>query len=206
MYESDLLTIFQKKAYIWGKFLEMKNLPIGLQTLPTLREKNGVYVDKTQMIHQLITNGVYYFLSRPRRFGKSLLISTMEELFLGHKEMFEDTWVYDNWDWTKKSPVILFSFDEMSYQDLGLEGAIIQEIKEWADQYEVDLVGLDIKSLFKDLLKKVSKKYGKVVLLIDEYDKPITDFLEFSPYEQAKVNQGIMREFFRCFEKRRALP
>ena len=179
----------------------MKNLPIGLQTLPTLREKNGVYVDKTQMIHRLITNGVYYFLSRPRRFGKSLLISTMEELFLGHKEMFEDTWVYDNWDWTKKSPVILFSFDEMSYQDLGLEGAIIQEIKEWADQYEVDLVGLDIKSLFKDLLKKVSKKYGKIVLLIDEYDKPITDFLEFPPYEEAKKNQGIMRKFYSVLKR-----
>ena len=63
----------------------MKNLPIGLQTLPALRERNCVYVDKTQMIYQLVKEGIYYFLSRPRRFGKSLLISTMKELFWGIK-------------------------------------------------------------------------------------------------------------------------
>ena len=174
----------------------MKNLPIGLQTLPTLREKNGVYVDKTQMIHRLITNGVYYFLSRPRRFGKSLLISTMSELFSGNKALFEGTWIYDNWDWSKKSPVIHFSFDNMPYKGLGLDAAILKEIRKWAKEYKVRVETQDVKAAFNDLLEKVSKKHGKIALLIDEYDKPITDFLEFTPYEQAKVNQGIMREFY----------
>ena len=174
----------------------MKNLPIGLQTLSKLREKNCVYIDKTQFIHKMITEGVYYFLSRPRRFGKSLLISTMKELFSGNKELFEGTWIYDNWDWSKNNPVIHFSFDKMAYQDLGLDGAIIQEIKKWASKYEIDLEGEGVKSLFDELLEKVSKKHGKIALLIDEYDKPIIDYLEFPPYEQAKVNQGIMRQFY----------
>ena len=97
----------------------MKVLPIGLQTLQSIRELNCVYVDKTQFIHKLARQGKYYFLSRPRRFGKSLLISTMKEMFLGNKELFKDTWVYENWDWSKKSPVIHFSFDSMDYLDFG---------------------------------------------------------------------------------------
>lgn len=174
----------------------MKNLPIGLQTLPKLREKNCVYVDKTQMVHSLVTRGVYYFLSRPRRFGKSLLISTMRELFLGNKAVFEGTWIENNWDWSKKNPVIHFSFDKMDYKDLGLDVVLIQEIKSYAVKYKVKLVNTSVKSLFTELLEKVEKKHGKIALLIDEYDKPITDFLEFPPYEQAKKNQVIMRQFY----------
>ena len=132
----------------------MKNLPIGLQTLPKLREKDCVYVDKTQMIHNLVKQGVYYFLSRPRRFGKSLLISTMKELFLGNKHLFQDTWIENNWDWSKTNPVIHFSFDKMSYQALGLEGAMIQEIKKFAASYKVNLVNKDVKSLFNELRSK----------------------------------------------------
>lgn len=174
----------------------MKNLPIGLQTLPKLREKNCVYVDKTQLIHSLVEKGVYYFLSRPRRFGKSLLISTMKELFLGKKELFTGTWIENNWDWSKTNPVIHFSFDKMSYQSLGLDGAIVHEIKKIAKEFKVRLVNKDVKAAFNELLEKVSQKHGQIVLLIDEYDKPIIDFLEFPPYEQAKVNQNIMRQFY----------
>jgi hypothetical protein len=174
----------------------MKNLPIGLQTLPKLREKNGIYVDKTPMMHRLIERGIYYFLSRPRRFGKSLLISAFKELFEGNKALFTDTWIYDNWDWSTTNPVIHFSFDRMSYQDLGLDGAILQELKAWAKHYKVRLMTQGIKGQFTELLEKVSKKHGQIVLLIDEYDKPITDYLEFPPYEQAKVNRDIMRQFY----------
>ena len=174
----------------------MKNLPIGLQTLPALRERNCVYVDKTQMIESLVSKGIYYFLSRPRRFGKSLLISTMKELFLGHKDMFKDTWAYDHWDWSKINPVIHFSFDKMPYPALGLDGAILQDIKFKAEEQGVELISEDIKSAFNELIEKVFKKHGKIALLIDEYDKPIIDFLEFPPYEQAKKNQAIMRQFY----------
>ncbi len=174
----------------------MKNLPIGLQTLESIRELNCVYVDKTQMIHRLVTKGKYYFLSRPRRFGKSLLISTMKALFLGKKELFKETWIENNWEWSKTNPVIHFSFDGLGYHSQDLDAALIQEIKKWANHFQVTLTEQDLSRLFRELLEKVSKKHGQIVLLIDEYDKPIIDFLEFPPYERAKVNQNIMRQFY----------
>ncbi len=174
----------------------MKNLPIGVQTLPKIREKNCVYVDKTQIIHQLVTTGSYYFLSRPRRFGKSLLISTLKELYLGNKAVFEGLWIENNWNWSKKNPVIHFSFDEMTYKQMGLEATIVQEIEKWAKHYKVRLTTNNYKSQFKELLEKVSKKHGKVALLIDEYDKPIIDFLEKYETDQAKFNRDVLREFY----------
>jgi hypothetical protein len=174
----------------------MKKLPIGLQTLPRLREKDGIYVDKTQMLHRLIEQGVYYFLSRPRRFGKSLLISTFKELFLGNKVLFEGTWIYDNWDWSKTSPVLHFSCDKIGFRELGLDVALKSEINKMAKSYQISLVETDLKGQFRELIEQVATKHGQVVLLIDEYDKPIIDFLEQEPFSQAKVNQGIMREFY----------
>ena len=174
----------------------MKNLPIGLQTLPKLRERNCVYVDKTKMVHQLVSKGIYYFLSRPRRFGKSLLISTFKELFLGHKDMFIDTWIYENWDWSKMNPVIHFSFDNLGYKELGLREAFVGEIKRKAEDFGITQTAEGLSPQFIELLEKIAKKHGQVVLLIDEYDKPIIDFLEFPPYEQAKVNQKVLREFY----------
>jgi hypothetical protein len=94
---------------------EMKKLPIGLQTFNKLRKDNAVYVDKTEEIYNLMKNRSVYFLSRPRRFGKSLLISTLKELFKGSKELFEGLYVYDKWDWTKTSPVIHLDFAEITY-------------------------------------------------------------------------------------------
>ncbi|MDR0724072.1 MAG: AAA family ATPase, partial [Endomicrobium sp.] len=84
----------------------MKKLSIGLQSFQDLREKDYIYVDKTNYIYQLINSGKVYFLSRPRRFGKSLLINTFKELFKGNKQIFEGLYIYDKWDWTKKYPVI----------------------------------------------------------------------------------------------------
>jgi Predicted AAA-ATPase/PD-(D/E)XK nuclease superfamily len=174
----------------------MKNLPIGIQTLPKMREKNCVYVDKTQLVHQLVTTGSYYFFSRPRRFGKSLLISTLKELYLGNKAVFEGLWIENKWDWSKKNPVIHFSFDEMDYKKLGLETVITNELAKWAKHYKVRLTNESVKSKFKELIEKVSKKHGKVALLIDEYDKPIIDFLEKHEIDQAKINRDVLREFY----------
>jgi hypothetical protein len=174
----------------------MKNLPIGIQTLPEIRAKNCVYVDKTRLVHQLATTGKYYFLSRPRRFGKSLLISTLKELYLGNKALFEGLWIENNWDWSKNNPVLHFSFDEMDYKKLGLETVITNELAKWAKHYKVRLTDTGAKSQFKELIEKVSKKHGKVALLIDEYDKPIIDFLEKHEVDQAKFNRDILREFY----------
>jgi Predicted AAA-ATPase/PD-(D/E)XK nuclease superfamily len=177
----------------------MKNLPIGIQTFSDFPDFNFVYVDKTELIHQMTTTGKYYFLSRPRRFGKSLLISTLKALFEGKKDLFKGLWIEDKWDWSKKNPVIHFSFDAMSYDALGLDGAILAELRRWAKRHGVELTESGYKDQFKELIEKVSEKHGKVVILIDEYDKPIMDYLEFETIgvnTQAKINQGIMKKFY----------
>jgi Predicted AAA-ATPase/PD-(D/E)XK nuclease superfamily len=174
----------------------MQNLSIGIQTLSELRAMNCIYVDKTEQVHQLVTTGKYYFFARPRRFGKSLLISTLKSLFLGKKELFEGLWIEDKWDWSKTNPVIHLSFDNMSYGALGLEAALKLALKDCAKAYKIRLTDTNLKDTFKELIQKLSKKHGKVALLIDEYDKPIIDYLEDSLLEIAKTNRLIMRDFY----------
>jgi Predicted AAA-ATPase/PD-(D/E)XK nuclease superfamily len=174
----------------------MKNLPIGIQTLTEIRAMNCIYVDKTEYVHRLVTTGKYYFLSRPRRFGKSLLISTFKQLFLGNKPIFEGLWIHDKWDWTRKNPVIHVSFDQTDYQGLGLEAAICADLEQCAAQYGVILSNHSLKSKFRELIKTLSDKYGKVVLLIDEYDKPIIDYLEDNTIAHAKAHRVILRDFY----------
>ena len=174
----------------------MKNLPIGIQTITEIRRKNCVYVDKTQLIHQLAGSGKYYFLSRPRRFGKSLLVSTLKELFEGNKAVFEGLWIESQWDWSKTNPVIHISFDSVDYQGLGLNKAIIQALNKCAKKQGVEIKSKTLKSTFTELIEQLDKKYGKVVILIDEYDKPILDFLETEKLEQAKANRDVLRDFY----------
>jgi Predicted AAA-ATPase/PD-(D/E)XK nuclease superfamily len=174
----------------------MKNLPIGMQALSDIREKNGIYVDKTQLVHKLVTSGKYYFLSRPRRFGKSLTVSTLKELYEGNEALFEGLWIHDKWDWSKTNPVLYFSFDTFGYGELGLAESLKSELNDMADAFDITLVKTDLKGLFKELIQKLSKKHGKVVLLIDEYDKPIIDYLEQLDIEKAKVNRIILRDFY----------
>lgn len=83
-----------------------KILSHGKQEFRTVIESNSIYVDKTELIYTLLTAGNYYFLSRPRRFGKSLLANTLKEIFLGSKELFKGLWIYNKWDWSKTYPVI----------------------------------------------------------------------------------------------------
>ncbi len=101
-----------------------KILALGRQEFSTVIGDNCIYVDKTNNIYNLITQGKYYFLSRPRRFGKSLLANTIKELFLGSKDLFKGLWIYDKWDWEKTYPVIKISFSNIDHKKLGLEKAI----------------------------------------------------------------------------------
>jgi Predicted AAA-ATPase/PD-(D/E)XK nuclease superfamily len=174
----------------------MKMLPIGIQTLSEIRVFDGIYVDKTQLVHQLVTRGKYYFFSRPRRFGKSLLISTLKSLFLGQKHLFEDLWIAPKWDWSKTNPVIHISFDAVDYQGVGLEGAMHQELYACAKKYNIILPAKTLKSNFTFLIATLSEKYGGVVILIDEYDKPIIDYLETDTLAQAQANRLILRDFY----------
>ncbi|MDR3309558.1 MAG: AAA family ATPase, partial [Tannerella sp.] len=86
--------------------MALRNLPIGVQSFEKMRKDDYVYVDKTEAIYRIVTGGNIYFLSRPRRFGKSLTVSTLEELFKGNKALFEGLYIHDKWDWTKHYPVI----------------------------------------------------------------------------------------------------
>ena len=171
-----------------------RRYPIGLQNFREIREGDYLYVDKTELVHELITSGKYYFLSRPRRFGKSLLVDTIEELLSGSKELFDGLWIEDRWDWTKKNPVIHFNFAELPYTDLGLGEALRIQLGKIAHNYGVELLSDTRQQQFQELIEKISGAHGQVVILIDEYDKPIIDFLD----DQAKVdeNRRIMKNFY----------
>jgi hypothetical protein len=172
-------------------------LSTGRQSFRDLRTANCIYVDKTQLIYKMVTEGKMYFLSRPRRFGKSLIVSTLAELFKGSRELFKDTWVEDKWDWTKQSPIIHISFSSVSYRNQGLEAGIRQHLLFLYKDNQLDAEGeTDISLLFTGLIKQIHNKHGKVVILIDEYDKPIIDYLEFHQLEQAKINQEVLAFFY----------
>jgi Predicted AAA-ATPase/PD-(D/E)XK nuclease superfamily len=172
-------------------------LSTGRQSFRDLRESNCIYVDKTQLIYNIVTHGKMYFLSRPRRFGKSLILSTLAQLFKGSRELFKDLWIEDKWDWNKTNPILHISFSLVDYEELGLEEGIRQTLLEFYEQYELEVpVNRGIKRLFTDLIKKLHDKHGKVVILIDEYDKPLIDFLESHELHQAKENQTILALFY----------
>ncbi|MEY4927886.1 MAG: hypothetical protein RI894_2322, partial [Bacteroidota bacterium] len=94
----------------------MQRLSIGIQTFKNLREKNRLYVDKTEAINYVMDEGGCFFLARPRRFGKSLFLSTLQELAESNRALFRGTWIDDKWDWTRKYPVIHLEFAAMSYK------------------------------------------------------------------------------------------
>lgn len=172
----------------------LQRLPVGIQAFSELRSRNCLYIDKTEAIHHLITLGKYFFLSRPRRFGKSLLLSTIKEIYHGNRGLFDGLWIADQWDWSKVHPVIHLSINKLDYQGSGLDAALQQALYECANQYQVELHSATLKTLFTELLEKLAKQHGKVVLLIDEYDKPLIDYLDDIP--QAKANQQVMKTFY----------
>jgi Predicted AAA-ATPase. len=173
----------------------MKLLPIGIQTFEKIRNSNYYYVDKTMFVKKLEEGG-YYFLSRPRRFGKSLFLDTLKEAFSGNKELFKGLYLYDNWDWNKKYPIIKFDLSQ-AYPDT--EENLIKSInsflrkiaKEHGITLEEEIIGLK----FQELIQKLYEKYNqKVVVLIDEYDKPILDVIE--DIEKARRNRDMLKKFF----------
>ncbi|MFK7981639.1 MAG: AAA family ATPase, partial [Saprospiraceae bacterium] len=170
-----------------------QKLPIGIQHFKDIREQNYLYVDKTETIFRLTESGKYFFLSRPRRFGKSLTLSTIKALYKGQKELFDGLWIQDHWDWTKQHPVIHIGFSSIGYKELGLEKAIEIQLYKIAKNEEISLEEKGISQLFKELIEKLAKK-NQVVLLIDEYDKPIIDYLDDLP--QAKENQKVLKSFY----------
>jgi hypothetical protein len=172
-------------------------LSLGRQSFRDLRESNCIYVDKTQHIYNIVMQSKMYFLSRPRRFGKSLILSTLKELFKGSRELFKNLWIEDKWNWTQQFPIIHISFSSVSYRNQGLEAGIRQYLLKLYKENQLDAAGeTDISLLFSDAIKQLHDKHGKVVILIDEYDKPLIDYFEFQQLEQAKINQEVLAFFY----------
>ncbi|GHT05000.1 ATPase AAA [Bacteroidia bacterium] len=179
----------------------MKNLPIGIQSFKDLREKNYLYVDKTESIYRLITSGKAYFLSRPRRFGKSLLVSTLEALFKGQKELFEGLWIDDKVDWTKLNyPVIRFDFGQTTNTAAEeLTDSLFCFLTNTASNYDIVLENTGLPSMFAELISKLHQSVGQqAVVLIDEYDKAILDNM-LTP-EVMEENKKVLHGFFQVMK------
>ncbi|ABR30386.1 ATP-binding protein [Thermosipho melanesiensis] len=173
----------------------MKKLPIGVQDYKKIIEGDYVYVDKTKYIYELISSEVPIFLSRPRRFGKSLTISTLYYIFKGEKELFRGTYIYDKWDF-KEYPVIKISLlDVVSETENDLKEGLLRIIKKEAKKYNLSLESNHFKYSFDELIITLSEKKGeKVVILVDEYEKPILD--NVTNKEKAERYREILRDFY----------
>ncbi len=173
------------------------NYPISSHYFPNLIDDNAIYVDKTQFIVPLLekkTNAMY-FLSRPRRFGKSLFMSAIEQVFKGNQELFKGLYIYDKIDW-KDFPVVRLSLDKIGFT-MGLEEALYLEMKDVARKHQISLENTRSARCFKELIEKLHEKYQKkVVILIDEYDKPIIHYVEHGKTEQAETNRDILKSFY----------
>ena len=173
-----------------------KLLPIGIQTFRNLREEDAYYVDKTRLIRALVHRGSRYFLSRPRRFGKSLLISTLKELFEGNESLFEGLYIHPEWDWSRRYPVVRLDFSKGGFEK---PEQLDSDVKAQLRRIETDAriePQDDIPALrFQYLIQELRRRTGeRVVVLVDEYDKPILDALE-TP-EVARANRGLLRGLY----------
>lgn len=173
----------------------MKKLPLAESSFERMIEENYTYVDKTKEIYDLIHYSRYVFLSRPRRFGKSLLISTLEAIFQGKKELFKGLWIEDKIEW-KEYPVIRIDFGRLSYRSLeNFEEEMSVIIEEYAEKYEVTLPSKHYASKMNNLIRRIYLKTGRrVVVLIDEYDAPIARHI--TDLKLATDYQDSLRDFY----------
>jgi len=173
----------------------MQKYPIGIQNFQKLREGGYIYVDKTAFIYRLTQQAGYYFLSRPRRFGKSLLVSTLQALYEGKQELFVGLYIGDKWDFSQTNPTLVIYFNQMSLRDVGLEQSLITTLRNEARRHDLVLESEGVGFMFQELIEKLHVKTGrKVVVLVDEYDKPIVDYLEELPI--AHLNRQLLKSFY----------
>ncbi len=170
-----------------------KKLPVGTASFSRLRNNGCYYVDKTSYIEQLIEDGDYYFLSRPRRFGKSLLISTLKELFEGNEPLFRGLHIHDRWDWAIKCPVVRLSFDTGYGEPQSLHDDLLDQLAPLEDDADIDAssTARTGPGRLRNLIVRLHQDTGqRVVVLVDEYDKPILDQLH-NP-QQAETNRQYL--------------
>ena len=173
-----------------------RKLPIGIQTFRIIREEGYYYVDKTAYLDRLIDEGAHYFLSRPRSFGKSLLLDTLKELFEGAEPLFRGLAIHGRWDWSVRHPVVRLSFGHGNFKDpdylAANLAAQLDDLERRTDAGSGKAAGPD---RFARLLQALHERAGRrVVVLIDEYDKPILDALE-AP-DVARANRDFLRGLY----------
>ncbi len=180
--------------------LIIRKLPIGIQSFEKLRSEGFLYVDKTEYIYRLAHNNVPYILVRPRRFGKSLLISAMKAYWEGKKELFHNLAIEkleeNNADAWKKYPVFYFDFNGANYQSQGaLEEALNIQLKRWEASYGIQNGGESLSERFQNLLIAAKEQTElRSVVLIDEYDKPLLDVIENAALQNH--NKEVFKGFF----------
>jgi len=174
----------------------VKKLPLGIQNFREIIKGDYLYVDKTQYVYNLINDAKYYFLSRPRRFGKSLLLSTIAEAFGGDRELFKGLWIYDSDHDFAKHPVIRLDMSNIPNETPEiLKYGICEELVSRTGKDGLEITGDEPAVLFKRLIEGLHAKYGqRVVVLIDEYDKPILD--RINDLEAAASNREVLRGFY----------
>jgi len=142
----------------------VRKLPIGIQTFSEIRKNDYLYVDKTEEVYKLIDSYKYSFLSRPRRFGKSLFLDTLKNIFEGKKELFEGLWIYDKWRWEEKYPVITLSFKTITNtKELLLD--IEKLLKDNQKNLNIECESNEYGVCFEELIQKTYEKYQKPVVI-----------------------------------------
>ena len=177
--------------------MNKRRLPIGMQTFRELREEDCYYVDKTPYVERLLHEGKHYFLSRPRRFGKSLFLDTLKEFFEGNEALFAGLYLHDRHDWSQRHPVVRLSFGGGNFVERGiLEANVMEQLA--AAERRAGLVSeyLTAAGRFAYLLEALHEQTGqRVAVLVDEYDKPILDALVEAP-EVARANRDYLRGLY----------
>ena len=174
-----------------------RKLPIGIQTFRTIREEGWYYVDKTAYAHRLVDGGTHYFLSRPRRFGKSLFVDTLKELFEGNEPLFRGLAVHDRWDWSVRHPVVRLDFSGRNFTEPGhLDMNLTAQLDGMERRAGVGTPPYPAgPERFAHLIETLHERTGqRVAVLVDEYDKPILDAL--GKPELARANRDALRGLY----------
>jgi len=173
-----------------------RKLPIGIQSFEDLRKNSYLYVDKTALVHQIVSNGKTYFLSRPRRFGKSLLLSTMEAYFRGKKELFRGLAIESLETEWKKYPVLHLDLNAENYNSVSsLEGILNEHLCLWEKKYGASAAETSLSLRFKGVIRRATECSGvPTVVLIDEYDKPLLQTI--GNKELQDQYKGILKAFY----------
>ena len=176
----------------------MKKLPIGKQEFKGLIEDGCIYVDKTPYLLKLIESTAPVFLSRPRRFGKSLMVNTFKELFKGNKALFVDTYAHDNWDFSQTSPVIRLDLSKVNGNQADIiSQKLLSLVYKTAKLMDVEIEPTPFPDIaFDDLIQQTGKS-TPVVILIDEYDNPVLDNLNNPELNEIK---NILRGFYKMIK------